>query len=288
MNRLENPYKILDIPFNSSIEDVKKAYKNIALKSHPDKLNNIKDINEKNKKIKEFMEATNAYNKIMNINNGDYNKDDDDDFNFDYNYDEWINTFNEMKESKLFKNVVNAFMNFKPKINKHNINVEIKLNDYFSPNKKKLRIFLKNVNEPIYINLDCKKYPLHVINYFDDNDNEHEITINMTLMNNIELNNGYYFNNENNNLYYDINIDTIDYILGSKKEFVFFNKEIIEVDIEPFSLSHSIHGKGINEGDLIINLKYNPIEKEKWENLNDANKIEMIRIFQILKNDIKI
>ena len=48
----ENPYKILNINDDSTIEEVKKAYRKIALKSHPDKLNNIKDNEEKNNKIK--------------------------------------------------------------------------------------------------------------------------------------------------------------------------------------------------------------------------------------------
>ena len=32
----ENPYKILNISNDSNIEEVKKAYRKIALKSHPD------------------------------------------------------------------------------------------------------------------------------------------------------------------------------------------------------------------------------------------------------------
>ena len=46
-----NPYTILNLSPNASIDDVKKAFKNIALKSHPDKLNDIKDPIEKNKRI---------------------------------------------------------------------------------------------------------------------------------------------------------------------------------------------------------------------------------------------
>ena len=82
-----NPFKILNLPDNSSIEDVKKAYKKIALNSHPDKLNNIKDEKEKKKKIKDFMDATNAYKKLLNE---DIEFDDD---NWDYN--DWMNSFND-------------------------------------------------------------------------------------------------------------------------------------------------------------------------------------------------
>jgi DnaJ-class molecular chaperone len=321
---IRNPYVILNIPIDSSIEDVKKAYKNIALKSHPDKLNNISDINEKNKKIKYFMDATNAYNLIIK-NNGkidSYDMEYDDcDINFnDVSYDDWMETFNNITKSELFKEVCNMFMKFKNRIKKHNINVDIKYSDYFNVNKKKLRIFLKNLNEPVYINLDCKKYPKHIINYFDENDNEHEITINMNLINDIKINNGFYHldesnnnikynennidennsidgeyenNEENNNqdkynIYYDMNIDTIDYILGDTKELIFVNKEIINIEIIPFEDKYIKKGFGINGGDLIINFIYKPIKKEKWDKILDADKNEMVRIFKYIKNDIKI
>ena len=75
---ITNPYKILGIPVGSSIEEVKKVYKSIALKSHPDKLNNISDVNERNIKIKEFVEATNAYNKILKGDVEDYSFIDED------------------------------------------------------------------------------------------------------------------------------------------------------------------------------------------------------------------
>ena len=48
----DNPYKVLNISNNASNDEIKKAYRKIALRSHPDKLNNITDINEKKRKIK--------------------------------------------------------------------------------------------------------------------------------------------------------------------------------------------------------------------------------------------
>ena len=109
----ENPYKILNINSDATTEEVKKAYRKIALKSHPDKLNNINDIEEKNKKIKEFTEATNAYNQILN----------NEDFNININYNNWEETFDYIINSQLFKDFINVMMKNDDKIIKHTFNL---------------------------------------------------------------------------------------------------------------------------------------------------------------------
>ena len=134
---LENPYKILNLPDNSSIEDVKKAYKKIALNSHPDKLNNIKDEKEKKKKIKDFMDATNAYKKILN---------EDIEIDEDFDYNDWMKSFNYFTNSNLFKGVVDVIKKMRTKIKKHSISVDIKYHELFNPNKKKLRLFLRKLD----------------------------------------------------------------------------------------------------------------------------------------------
>ena len=181
-------------------------------------------------------------------------------------------------------------MKFKSKVKKHNINVDIKYSDYFSNNKKKLRLFLKGIEEPVYINLDCKKYPSCIINYFDDNDNEHEINIKMDLINDVKINNGFYHYEDDEllNIYYDIQISTVDYLIGDIREIIFINKEKLEIKIEPFAKELEIKGYGINNGNLIIKFVYNPINKENWYKLTDADRNEMVRILMKIKNDIKI
>lgn len=289
---ITNPYKILGIPVGTSIEEVKKVYKSIALKSHPDKLNNISDINERNIKIKEFVDATNAYNKILKGDIDDYNFIDEEfDFeNYKFTFEDWEETINSIRQSDLFKDVVSMIMKFKSKVKKHNINVDIKYSDYFSNNKKKLRLFLKGIEEPVYINLDCKKYPSCIINYFDDNDNEHEINIKMDLINDVKINNGFYHYEDDEllNIYYDIQISTVDYLIGDIREIIFINKEKLEIKIEPFAKELEIKGYGINNGNLIIKFVYNPINKENWCKLTDADRNEMVRILMKIKNDIKI
>jgi DnaJ-class molecular chaperone len=68
---IEKYYKILEIPPNSNKEEIKKAYKKLAIKYHPDKQN---DKNDEEKAIAEskFKEIAEAYDMLTNpekINN---------------------------------------------------------------------------------------------------------------------------------------------------------------------------------------------------------------------------
>ena len=268
----ENPYKILNISPDSNIENVKKAYRKIALKSHPDKLNNITDIEEKKIKIKEFTDATNAYNQIIN---NDFEK-----INIDY--DNWEATFDYIVNSKLFKDFINVIMKSN-KIVTHSFNLDITYNDYFSKNKKKIRIFLRDCIEPIFIDLDCKKYPKTEITYIDDNDIEHEIIFNLNIIND---NKNYYHikNNDNSiDIICDFLISTSEYLTGNIREHVFLNKEILLINIEPFSNKFIIPNLGINKGNFICNFIYIPISKKDWNKINDDDKNTVLKIFNQLK-----
>ena len=190
-------------------EEIKGLYKKIALECHPDKLTHVSDDVERNAKIERFKMATIGYKKAMddfenygklNYRGTDYNFDNlADDYeiynSFDLNF--WKNTYDGIFKDKdkiksTFIDVASYFFNrgfknknhYEPstKIVKHNINLPITYYDLCSQMKRKLRILLKNVKEPVYITLCCKNdYPCFTRQYIDDDSIEHEIIIQMIL-----------------------------------------------------------------------------------------------------------
>lgn len=52
-----DPYLLLEVPHTATIEDIKKAYRRLAKKWHPDTNNGSKDAEEKFKKVQEAYEC---------------------------------------------------------------------------------------------------------------------------------------------------------------------------------------------------------------------------------------
>ena len=185
--------------------------------------------------------------------------------------------------SQLFKDFINAIINTNSNIIKHEFNLDITYYDFYNKNKKKIRIFLKDYKDAIFIELDCKKYPKSIINYIDDNDIEHEFIFNLSIINNNK--NYYHIKNKDGSIdiIYDMLINTIEYISGNVREHMFLNKEIILITIEPFSNKFVINGLGINNGNFICNFIYTPIEKKIWDNIIPDDKNIILNIFNKIK-----
>jgi hypothetical protein len=311
-------------------DEIKNIYKKIALECHPDKLTNISDENERVIKIERFKKASIAYKNAiedfdkygkLNYNSCDYDFDNfSDDYeiynNFDLNF--WKNTYDGIfKDKEIIKNtfidVASFFFNkgfknknyYNPstKIIKHNINLPITYYDLCTLNKRKLRILLKNVKEPVYINVCCKnEYPCLTRQYIDDDSIEHEIIINMI----IDNNNDDIQNNEDNkdnkdnydtythniisnkykniidlNIIIDINI--LDYLVGAVKKIKYVDNTYIDINIEPFSLNEIIiKNKGLLGGNLNVKLMFKNITLKEWNKISEKKRKRIINIIKTI------
>ena len=93
-----NPYEVLGVEFGATESDIRKAYKKLALKYHPDK---VLDPDEKLENEIRFKEITTAYEQLMKGDYVDRSAFDDDynsnNFGFDFDFgDEFMNFFGGM------------------------------------------------------------------------------------------------------------------------------------------------------------------------------------------------
>ena len=310
-------------------EEIKGLYKKIALECHPDKLTHVSDDVERNAKIERFKMATIGYKKAMddfenygklNYRGTDYNFDNlADDYeiynSFDLNF--WKNTYDGIFKDKdkiksTFIDVASYFFNrgfknknhYEPstKIVKHNINLPITYYDLCSQMKRKLRILLKNVKEPVYITLCCKNdYPCFTRQYIDDDSIEHEIIIQMILESDDEGSEAdeadeadeaeyvRYTHTEHTehpashshriDLHTTIDINIVEYLSGGIRKIRYVDDSLIEVPIEPFSIKDIvIEEKGLRGGNLNVKVVFHNITLKKWKKISEKKRAKVIHL----------
>jgi len=306
-------------------DEIKNIYKKIALECHPDKLTNICDENERTIRIERFKKASIAYKNAiddfdnygkLNYRDIDYDYDNlsgDYDIynNFDLNF--WKNTYDGIfKDKEIIKNtfidVASFFFNkgfknknyYNPstKIIKHDINLPITYYDLCTFNKRKLRILLKNVKEPVYINVCCKsEYPRITRQYIDDDSIEHEIIINMIIDNtdstddiicdDNNINYTHSIISDNNNDYINLNIildiNILEYLIGGIKKIKYVDNTYIDINIKPFCLNDIIiKNKGLLGGNLNVKLLFKNITLKEWNKISKKKRNKIVNIIKLI------
>ena len=175
---MKNLYKILELNEKASIEEIKKSYRKLALKYHPDKNNN----DEECKKI--FIDITESYDILGNvekrkkydmfgIEDTDLNFDEDPFKMFNTIFKEHLNQFKNMQYENNFDvgniiselsglNIGNLFdmPNFNVKVNSFGNNKQIDIDNIFNNLNNNLNKYSENNNlveeviDDIVIHLD--------------------------------------------------------------------------------------------------------------------------------------
>ena len=261
MTSLDDAYKELGLKSGVSFLDVRSKYIELAKKHHPDRLTG-KSQEEISENEEKFKRITNAYQKIIKQDQGQDS--------FDYDSEEWLNKiWIFFKDPEVWDNIKDIIDKISKKEDKHIITVKVTLEEIHNKKIKKLRLFLKNIKDPVFCELDCSRYPGYLYSYSN--------TLDIQFYMNIKNHDIFRYDDIINtwDLYTIVKISWYDYINGLKLNIKYLDYSDMEIVIHPFpDFTKTIieKGKGLCEkGDLYICYEMTNICKNKW-NLLDENK----------------
>jgi DnaJ-class molecular chaperone len=288
MDRFANPYTILEIPHGTPFSEVRVKYYKIARIHHPDKF--IGSDDEKKTNEDYFKKVTVAYRQIevaeQNINNGGGGAGagifgfGSSNFTYgDYSKDDWRDVwssvetfFNKPEIWTCMKNIITDKLKdvtTKMYQKHHSVTLELKLEEIYSEKIKKLRLFLKNIPEPVFITVNAANFPHKIIKHaILSNGQEIEITVDCVAIDH----DVFRYDNllGSDDLYTTVNITLAEYILGKKLNIEYLDKVPISVNMLPFgdiSKSICVPNKGLrqNKGALWISINISLPDKKLWD-----------------------
>ena len=248
-----DPYHILGLSYPSTKEEIRSRYLELAKKHHPDKLTHLSD-DERKIHEETFKKITVAYELL---NKQEFHNTSQGEWKGMWSYMEnFMNDPSMLRNmSDLLKNVVDIAREYKKqKGSEHHIKVEVTLEEIHLRKEKKLRLFLKNIQEPIFITVDCGCYPSFLYTHITPKDQTLFIHLEFILKNHdtfmIDLFEPY-------DLVTEVSITLYDYFTGGQKTLSYLDGSLIHYTFPPYSLNPIlIEKKGLYEkGILRILLK---------------------------------
>ena len=260
-------YQKLGLNKGASKDDIKKAYKKLALKFHPDK---NPDLNS----CKEFISITESYKRLLN----------DDEINGDIDITFYLNMYIDMIKNLYTyitdeNNIFNKkFFNKKQKtIREIVINFNVSVKDIYTNALKKLTIkLLKKDNdklikkkEDFYISLLNYKNEYKFIGkgdeHLDGNKGDIRILVNIVKDE---------YDIEGNDIIYILNINYYEYLYGIKKEIYYLNDKLLEIE-------HNFYGELEDKIYLNMGVKY---YDDRFKTFKFGNLIIRFKLDMKIKN----
>lgn len=266
-----DPYEILGLTYPCSKDQIKTRYYELAKKHHPDKLSHLSD-NEKKENEQKFKKINVAYELLTK---SDFNDTSKTEWKGMWSYVEtMMNNPDVMQNmSEILQKMFHVVREYKKTNNKtdHHISVQVTLEEVHMRKEKKLRLFLRNMEEPIFITVDCGTYPNFCYTHITENKT---LLIHITFELKIHDLYSIDFLYDSNDLFCQLNIDLHEYLSGVTKDILYLDGTTLEVKIPAFNKEPIIiQDKGLySSGKLTIYINVNlPIKNNICE--NKINKI---------------
>jgi DnaJ-class molecular chaperone len=259
---LDNPYDVLELPHNTSFSEVRLKYYKLAKIHHPDKYNGTdteKSVNEEY-----FKKVTVAYHHLeQKEKNGGI----DESF-LPNSKEDWrsvwssVDTF--FMQPDAWKHMRTIFKDALKEVatktfqKHHSITLQVTLEEVHMQKLKKLRLFLKNISEPIFIHVNASNFPFKRIQHMLSTGEEIDIDVDIKI-----LKHSIYTTDAllgTYDLYATYEITLGEYISGKSIKLPYLDNSKIDIEIKPFAkiekpIIFSNKGLFYNDGDLYIKLE---------------------------------
>lgn len=270
---MTSPYDVLELLPTSTIEEVKQRYRELAMKNHPDKLQHL-SLEERSTKEEFFKRVTVAYHVICESKKTP-------DVKPEEGTAPWKHLWSMFAQDKadlwtVFKNtmsdVATKYQNVHSK--EHHVTCSVSLKEVINHEKRKLRLFLQGVPNPVFVLLECEKYPEMIVTL----EEVHTVHIHMKLQPHAS------FGVEQGedrilHLTYDLPIHLHEILTGCVHTIETIDGRTLSIPIPPCVDVQSpitIPKEGIR-GDLIIYLQVIPVSVMRWNALSTEEKENVVK-----------
>ena len=276
---------ILGLDETATEADIKKAYKSIALKTHPDKLVDL-DENERNEKELQFKEASEAYKRLIANNFSDIF---DDIFGGSEGMasmfggsEGMASMFGGSDGMKMFSGMANKL--FQSQSFQSIFKTSVKITYYDLIYKRKLEKQFNLCGMPTKAIIDCSKFPKQFITRsFNGLSSTAEIDFKFE---DDDVYESIIHQSGKVDLIYQMKISHYDYYKGFNHSFVHIDGNNVSFKAKRMSKKTlKIKNRGLNGGDLLIKMiLYNP-SNSKLKNISNEEYENFLNILNTLCND---
>lgn len=258
--------------------DIKKAYKAIALKTHPDKLVDLSDEDKESKEM-QFKQVSEAYKRLIDNNFYDDIFDGYDDI---FGGSGMANMFGGGEGLKMFSGMANKI--FQSQSFQSIFKTTVKISYYDLIYKRKLEKQINLCGIPSKTIIDCSKFPKQLITRsFNGLSSTAEIDFKFeddNIYNNVIHKDGKV------DLIYEMKISHFDYYNGFNHNFVHIDGNNVNFKAKRMSKKVlKIKDRGLNGGDLLIKMTlYNP-NNNNLKNITSEDYEKFLNILNALCND---
>lgn len=273
---------ILGLDETATTDDIKKAYKSIALKTHPDKLTNLSE-DEKEEKELQFKEVSEAYQRLIDDNfTEDMFNDIFEGFQGFKGAEGLSSMFGGGQGMKMFSGMASKL--FQSGTFQSIFKASVTITYYDLIYKRKLEKEFNLCGIPTKAFIDCSKFPRQQITR-NFNGLSSTADIEMKLEETDEYENEILPNGKVN-LIYNMSISHYDYYKGFSHSFTHIDGNKVNFKTKKMSKKIlKIKDRGLNGGDLLIKLTlFNPNNKN-LEKISKENYDKFLDILNALCND---